>query len=423
MKKAASGMLALMICCAGAAQAAADVEAVVQANQDAVVVLEGVRADTGAAVQSSGCCVDERGYILTTAHQIAGVEKIQARRADGEAFSVSAVQLEAARELALLKADSPLPAASKIGDAMTLRSGASLISIAAPRSLDFSTVTGIVSNTNRTYNGYPAIQADMRASPGSSGGPVFDRDGRLVGLIIGKLRDEDWITVINPINNAWPLLRVHGIAVPNPDFMASAEQDELIPAKSATEKELRAIQAYNRGVRATAPAAKREAYRLAVTLLPEFFEAWFNLAVSAAAQHKPENAEAAYRKAAALRPDAVAVYRNLGRLCLRMKAPEKALASFREAARLAPDTPQSYNDLGEAWRRLEKADQAVAAFEKALTLDPAYTPARYNLALTAAGAGKPELAVRHFERYLEDAPDAADADQVRQWISQLSKQP
>ncbi|MBP8129507.1 MAG: tetratricopeptide repeat protein [Candidatus Hydrogenedentes bacterium] len=409
----------LGLCCS--AVQALDTELVVEQTRSCVAVLFGTRAETGAEVQSSGCCVGADGLILTTAHQITGVQNIEARFYDGRTAKLEVVEIDAAREIALLRADAPLPGAARIGDAATLRGGADLISIAAPRSLDFSVVTGTVSNTNRTLRDYPVIQAALRAAPGSSGGPVFDRTGALVGMIIGKLRDEDWITAINPVNNAYDMLRRHGLLAAAPDLTGEVD-GELMPARGATQTDLRAIEAYNRGVRAGAVDQKVAAYAEAVRLLPEFYMAWFNLAVAQTAGGNSAGAEDAYQKALELEPGAVEVQRNLGRLYLRQQRLEEAARAFQTALELAPDEAQSHNDLGEVLRQMKRNDEAVRAFETALRLRQDYPAAHYNLGLTYTNMNRAAEAVRHFEQYLALLPDAEDAGQVRAWIEELRSQ-
>lgn len=400
---------------------ALDTELIVEQTKPCVVVLFGKRAETGAEVQSSGCCVGADGFILTTAHQITGVQNIEARFYDGRTAKLEVAEIDAAREIALLRADGPLPRVARIGDAATLRSGADLISIAAPRSLDFSVVPGTVSNTNRTLRDYPVIQAALRAAPGSSGGPVFDRTGALVGMIIGKLRDEDWITAINPINNAYDMLRRHGLLAVAP-VLSDEVAGELMPARGATQADLQAIEAYNRGVRSRAVEQKISAYSNAVQLLPEFYMAWFNLAVALTAGGDFAGAEKAYRKAFALEPDAIEVQRNLGRLYLCQQRLEDAARAFQTALELAPNEAQSHNDLGEVLRQMKRNDEAVRAFQTALKLREDYGAAHYNLGLTYTAMNQAAEAIRHFEQYLTLAPAAEDAAQVRAWIEQLRGQ-
>ncbi len=413
----------LPICLAYAPWSAAqplDVEAVASRNMATVLVIQGKRADTGAEVQGSGCCIHPDGYVLATAHQAEGVKDFVGRLADGTKVALELVESRPDVEFALFKATSPLPAHAMLGDGDTLKSGAPLVSIAAPMNLEFSTVSGTVANPNRTFDGYAVIQVALTATHGSSGGPVFDRDGRLIGLISGGFNDIDF-TIVNKINNAFALLDAHGV---RGEKMASAAPSEnrLVPAAGISESELRAIEAYNRGVAATSMEEKIEAYRLAATLLPDFYEASFNLAVAEASMGATAKAIESYQKAATLRPDGIEVKRNLGRLYLREKAYDKAIAIFEEARQLAPDDAQSYNDLGEACRRAERNDEAIGHFTESLRLNPDAPGAHYNLALTLAAAGKNEEAIKHFEAYLSLSPTASDADDVRAWIAKLKTQ-
>ncbi len=400
-----------------AAGPALDVERLVQENESCVLVISGIRPGTGAEVQSSGCCIAPNGYILATAHQVDGVEQLKGRDHEGAVYTLDCVKVLPGAEISLLKARETVPHWARLGDASSLRSGAPLISIAAPTSLDFSTVTGVVSNTNRTYRDHPVLQADLPASPGSSGGPVFDRNGLLVGLIIGKLEEQQWVTVVNPVNNAFPLLQAHGIPVPGSAAPVSTEL--LVPVANLTEAEKGAIDAYNLGVSSPDPSEKATAYQKAVQLLPAFYEAWFNLGVASAAGTHYAEARAAYVQAEKLRPDATEVPRNMGRLALHEEKFDEAIACFQKAVALAPDAPQSYNDLGEAYRRAGQTKPAVGAFEKAVSLDSKYGQAHYNLGLTYASAGDAKQAVAHFEAYLTLSPDAPDKNEVLSFLKKL----
>jgi tetratricopeptide (TPR) repeat protein len=395
---------------------AQDLERIVRENEGVVLVVTGIRADTGAPVQGSGIFIHTQGYVLVTAHQVMGVAQLEGRLHTGESFPLEIVEIDAPMEMALLKAAKTLAASARYRHADGLYSGAPLVSIAAPMNLDFSTVSGTVSNPNRTYRGYRVIQAVLAASHGSSGGPVFDRTGALVGLISGQI-EEAGFTIINRIDNAFPLLRRHGIAVPESSF-SEDPGIELSPVPGVSEREVEAIEAYNRGVATADPASKCEAYGQAVRLLPDFYEAWFNLGVAASRSGDPALAIEAYERAAALRPEAPEAARNLGRVYLSSGQYGEALACFVRARDLAPGLPQSYNDLGETYRKMERLEKAEQAFQEALAIDPAYAPAHYNLALVYVRGQRDKDAIGHFERYLELRPDAPDAEEVRTWIAE-----
>lgn len=410
--------------CVGAV-ADVSIEDIVRGNEAAVATLTGIREANGETVQSSGCYIAP-GYILSTAHQAIGVRDLRARFLDGGEYPVQLAASDVSKEIALLRVEQALPHAALIGDARRLRGGSLLVAIAAPANLEATVVTGIVSSTNRSYRGYPVIQADMRAAPGSSGGPVFDRSGALAGLIIGRLEEESWVTVVNPVNNAYNLLRGNGVAVPEDNALvdnprpATENEEALTPEQGISLREQRAVDAYNQGVAAKRWEDKTAAYAMAATLIPEFYEAWFNLGVVEASQGNLSAAEAAYRRASKLRPDAYAPCRNLGRLFLDMGNAAEASRCFQEALRLAPGMPQSHNDLGEARRRGGQFTEAVEAFERALRLDPQYARSHYNLGLTHAQLGNHDAAVAHFRQYLELTPGAEDHETVKAWIAELT---
>jgi Tfp pilus assembly protein PilF len=397
---------------------AADVRAIAQRNEPGVLVITGQRADTGAEVQSSGGCVDPSGLVLTTAHQVDGVENLVGRLPDGTQVALRVVALDRDRELALLQADRPLPVALPLGDSRQLVSGAPLVCIATPVNLAFTTVTGIVSNTNRTYRGYPVIQTDFRVSPGSSGGPVFDEHGLLVGVVIGKLADQEWVTVVNPLENAEALLARHGVGSRG-RAAAPEEAYELVPAPGISEAEFRAIEAYNRGTRARMPQDKVQAYALAARLLPEFFEAWFNLTLAREAMGDLGGALEAATRAAALSEAHPGALRNLGRLHLGTGDLPAAEQAFAAALASGPASARALSELGEVHRRQGRLAEARAGFESALRLEPGYALAHYNLGLTLAQQGARAEAADAFEAYLRLRPDAADRAQVLDTIAQL----
>ena len=281
-------------------------------------------------------------------------------------------------------------------------------------------MTGIVSSTNRTYHGYPVIQSDLRASPGSSGGPIFDRDGDLVGLIIGKLGDEQWVTVINSITNAYGLLRQYGVDI-------SGTQPEvkmtLLPASGINEIERSAILAFNRGVQAERPDETASEYAKVATLLPKFYEAHFNYAVACTELKDFATAKKAYSIADELRPKSNETKRNLGRISLREKQFEEAATAFEGVLQLAPNEAQSHNDAAEVYRLMDWAEEAIREFEKALALEPTYAAAHFNIALTFANIGNAKKAIKHFTQYIVNAPNAMDVEQVQSWIGVLQEQP
>lgn len=78
-----------------------------------------------------------------------------------------------------------------------------------------------------------------------------------------------------------------------------------------------------------------------------------------------------------------------------------------------------YN-LGVSYTKEKSYEMAIDEYEKALSLDPKDADSHYNLAIIYDEYRKnPKRAIEHYKRYLELRPDAADVDEVKDWISRL----
>lgn len=411
----------MIFCMLAVFGAGIDTQAISQRNLPSVVITFGtIAGDAGGAVVGSGVCIHESGMILTTGHTVNNVTALKVRWSDNTEQDATVMVVDADRDVAVVQVPGPRPA-SEIGDAHALTMGAPLMAISSPRGLEFTAVSGIVSNTHRLADKLPIIQTDLPFSDGSSGGPVFDSSGRLIGIVMALHRDFPGATMINPVYNYFDLLAGAGVAAPNTTDEGPTEA-EIIPAVGLTDGERRAVERYNAGVAAGSSDEKIAAYGESVVLLPNFFEAWFNLGVA----YTPGDASqalAAYAKARELQPESIAVLRNVGRVHLAQGDVELAERAFAQATALRPDDPSLFNDLGEARRRKKDFEGASRAFENALRLRQDYAAVHYNLALTHAEQGRSVSAVEHFEAYLAASPNASDSAQVREWIARLQDSP
>jgi serine protease Do len=135
--------------------------------------------------QASGFVIGSDGYILTSAHAVSGSGEATVRLADNRLFSAKVVGLDKLSDVALLKiAAVGLPVAT-IGDPAQLAVGDWVVAVGAPFGLERSVTAGIVSAMPRylpEVGGVPFIQTDVAINRGSSGGPLFNLRGEVVGI-------------------------------------------------------------------------------------------------------------------------------------------------------------------------------------------------------------------------------------------------
>jgi serine protease Do len=140
----------------------------------------------------SGVVVTPDGYMLTSAHVVAGSSRnITASFADGRELGVEVVGADPLSDLALLRAqDSGLDAA-ELGDAEGLRVGQLVVAIGNPHGFASSVTAGVVSALGRSLPTRSraagrivenVIQTDAALNPGNSGGALADGRGRVVGI-------------------------------------------------------------------------------------------------------------------------------------------------------------------------------------------------------------------------------------------------
>ena len=136
----------------------------------------------------SGSVITADGYLLTSAHVVAGANSAEAAFTDGTTVKVDVVGRDVLSDLAVLKARGAVPAPVAMGRAEDLRVGQLVVAVGSPLGLAGSVTAGIVSGLGRslpTKSGRvvdEVIQTDAALNPGNSGGALADGWGRMVGV-------------------------------------------------------------------------------------------------------------------------------------------------------------------------------------------------------------------------------------------------
>ena len=165
---------------------------------------------------ASGFLIRADGYLLTNQHVVEGAETLAVALADDEdrSYPATVVGVDAPSDLALLKIEAgrPLPALG-LGDSDGLAAGEWVAAIGNPFGLAHSFSVGVVSSLGRRDihpGGRPGyddfIQTDASINPGSSGGPLVDRHGRVVGISAAVNPGGQGIGFAIPVNMAKDVL-------------------------------------------------------------------------------------------------------------------------------------------------------------------------------------------------------------------------
>ncbi|MBL1420222.1 MAG: Do family serine endopeptidase [Alphaproteobacteria bacterium] len=134
----------------------------------------------------SGFVISDDGYVVTNAHVIADAEEITVIFNDGEELMAKVIGTDEKTDIALLKVEAEVDLKFvEFGDNKKLRIGSWVVTIGNPFGLGVSVSAGIVSAKNRDIRSGPYddfIQTDAGINKGNSGGPLFDLEGKVVGV-------------------------------------------------------------------------------------------------------------------------------------------------------------------------------------------------------------------------------------------------
>ena len=123
-------------------------------------------------------------------HVVADCAEVRVRPAGQDAMAGAVVARDAGNDLALLKAPVRLPVA-EIGDARGIRAGDSVVAVGFPLpgllASEANVTTGTVSALAGIGDDTRFLQMTVPVQPGNSGGPLLDLEGRVVGVVVGKL--------------------------------------------------------------------------------------------------------------------------------------------------------------------------------------------------------------------------------------------
>ena len=149
-----------------------------------------------AAVAGSGFVIDEDGYILTNYHVVeeayAGDYEVSVVMYDGTEYIAEIVGFDEDTDLAVLKIDADGLTAAELGDSESLTVGQVIYTVGNPLGeLSYTMTSGIISARDRAITtdtdvAVNMFQIDAAVNEGNSGGPVYNSQGQVIGIVTAK---------------------------------------------------------------------------------------------------------------------------------------------------------------------------------------------------------------------------------------------
>jgi serine protease Do len=217
-------------------------EALVEQTVPSVVGVQHARG------QGSGVIVAPDGYVVTNSHVIRGAREIKVRLDPGEELRAQIVGDDPPSDLALLRLAGHGFPSLPLSQERRLRVGQLVVAIGNPLRFERSVSLGVVSAIDRTLAGPHTpleglLQTDAAINPGSSGGPLLDAAGSVVGINTAVVAMASSIGFAIPAHTAgWivPVLLGHG-RVDRPLLRMAGHGVELSRAQARELGQYRAV--------------------------------------------------------------------------------------------------------------------------------------------------------------------------------------
>ena len=310
--------------------------------------------------------------IVTNRHVIEGAHRAEVHSSTGTVIPVKGVlAVDAEGDIALLKIDPPTPQIKPLLlDKTSPQEGESVVVIGNPLGLEGSVTNGIVSAVRDIPTFGRIIQITAPISSGSSGSPVVNMQGQVIGIATLQ------VTGGQSVNFAIPSERISQLQATT--IMSLPE----LVANTGRNKRARAVQFFRDGLSFLSKDDCEKAlpyFEKAVESDNNYAEAWAQSGFCNEKIGRHAEALEASKKAVNLRPSAES-YFNIGLASFYLKQYKEAAEAYRQSIRIDPyNAADAYYALGLVYRDWGKADEEIQAYKQAIRLRSDYTDAYERL--------------------------------------------
>lgn len=363
----------LLMALAAAASAQDFLPELVKRIKPSAVAIETFDARGNTLSRGSGFFVGP-DRIITNRHVIDRSNRVEVHLMDGKKFTVKGVlAVDGEGDLALLQVDVPRELAIPLPIVKAVpQEGEFVVVIGNPFGLEGSVSNGIVSAV-REISGYgKIIQITAPISPGSSGSPVVNMLGQVIGVATLQAAEGQ------SLNFAVPADRISQLKIGDLQTVSNVTTETNKNKRSAAER------SYSQGLAQLSLDDYAKAlpyFERATEIDPTYPEAWYQAGYCYGILGRHNEALRASRQAAKLRPDWAETYVNIGASSYALGQYKDAADAYKQAIKLDDNNAEIQYALGLTYGKLNRTDEEILAYKRALTLKPDHANSMERLGL------------------------------------------
>jgi tetratricopeptide (TPR) repeat protein len=351
----------------------------------------------------SGFFIDQSGHLITNYHVLDGSYAADARTFDGKTYPIKLVVADN-KSVDLVKVLVDIPR-KKIKPLKLIKKlpaiAEQVLVVGSPMGLEQTVSEGIVSSIREIPAMGNFFQMSAPISPGSSGSPVINLKGQVIGVATFQFVRGQNLNFAVAGESALKLKPTGpALAISRWTFNNSLEQPKLA--------EDLCRQGYSFSINGEDQKAL-EFFRQAIENDPQNTMAWNGLGYCHVGLNNPQAAIRAYQQAIKTDPTDATLHFNLANYYIKLGRRQAAIDSYQQVISLNPAFERAYFLLGVIYTQLGRLDEGKAAFEEVIRLNPKAASAYFNIGIAYTKLGHYHEAIKANEAVLRIKPDFAPA--------------
>jgi tetratricopeptide (TPR) repeat protein len=363
-----------------------------------VVLIETFDKDNKPLAQGSGFFVNNKGHIVTNHHVLEGAYRATVKTSSGMEYPVEGV-IAKNTEADIVKLVVNIPATNitflNLSEIVPSE-GQDIVVIGNPLGLESTVSAGIVSAVRDIPAFGKILQITAPISPGSSGSPVVDMKGEVIGIATFVFKKGQNLNFAIPSDKIIALTETS--QTPIFDAMTADSSDAQLfiqrGLKEVWQKNYVAALAY---------------FQKAKEKNPQDADVWFYLGVCYSELGRYQDAIESYKQTIRIKPDYADAHYNLGNAYGILGRYEDAVESYKQVIRINPDLAEAHNNLGGAYFKLGRYQDAVESYKQAIIINPNYAEAHFLLGSAYGKLDRYEDAIESNKQAIRINPNYAEA--------------
>jgi tetratricopeptide (TPR) repeat protein len=375
-----------------------DADAVYRENSPSVVVIMAIDHEGKSVNQGSGFIASEDGAVVTNYHVISKATEIIAKIGEKIRNVEGVLYVDPENDLAIIKVEGKEYRKVKMGNPLQLRVGEKVYVMGSPRGLENTISEGILSGIREIDTKRKLLQMTAAISAGSSGGPVFNARGEVVGIATLILAEAQNLNFAIPVNIA----------------VVGLTKKHLVSPREACQVDFKGTAAcFNYQGLAYGFVGQHDraadAFRRSLTIDSKKIETYINLGVSYVNQGKYQQAIDVFLQALKIETDQPEVLSKLGMIYGVTGRYQEALEMIHKSISLKANNPQNYYTLAITYNNMGRFGEAASAANEAIRLEPDYAEAHSYLGIVYTNMNLYTEAAQEFKKAIRLDPDDSGA--------------